>query len=132
MAYGEVLREIKGLRSDCSCGPDNIPSKIIKLVAEHLASPRTHILNNCISHEVFPLAWKLARISPVPKVDDPKSNSEYRPISILPVLSKIYEKLALRQIAGFLTKTAVLHPNISAYRKGHSTLYYYSYVGNAR
>ena len=41
VSYDEVLLEIKGLRSDCSTGPDNIPTKFIKLVAEHLASPLT-------------------------------------------------------------------------------------------
>jgi hypothetical protein len=52
--YREVLSELKNLRSDCSCGPDNIPVKFIKLVAEHLASPLTYILNNCIEKSTFP------------------------------------------------------------------------------
>ena len=121
VTQGEVLREINGLRSDSSCGPDNIPCKYLKLVADHLASPLTHIINMCIAQQVFPSSWKIARISPIPKVDDRKGNNDYRPISILPVLSKIYEKLALCQMAEFLTGNAVLHPNISAYRKGHST-----------
>ena len=52
--YREVLSELKNLRSDCSCGPDNILVKFIKLVAEHLASPLTYILNNCIEKSTFP------------------------------------------------------------------------------
>ena len=50
----EVLRETKGLRSDCSTGPDNIPTKFIKLVAEHLASPLTYIINTCVKRKEFP------------------------------------------------------------------------------
>ena len=53
-------------------------------------------------------------------VDEPHSNDDYRRISILPALSKIYEKLTLRQMADFATDNAVFHPNISAYRKCHS------------
>ena len=121
VTYREVLNEIKHLRSDCSTGPDNIPCKFIKLVANHLASPVTHIINNCIAKQIFPLLWKTARISPIPKVDDPRENDDYRPISILCVLSKVYERLALRQMADFLGNNAIFNPNNSAYRRGHST-----------
>ena len=121
VTYNEVLREIKELRSDCSTGPDNIPTKFIKIVGEHLASPLTHIINTCISKQEFPHLWKIARVSPIPKVDEPLTNDDYRPVSILSALSKIYEKLALRQMAHFLSDNDIFNPNISAYRKGHST-----------
>ena len=62
----------------------------------------------------------VARISPIPNVDEPHSNDDHRRISILPALSKIYEKLTLRQMADFAMDNAVFHPNISAYRKCHS------------
>ena len=119
--YHEVLREIKALWSDCSAGPDNIPTKFIKLVSGHLASPLTHIINRCISKLDFPTLWKVARISLVPKVDEAQANDEFRPVSILPALSKVYERLSLRQMVDFLTETAAFQPNVSAYRKGHST-----------
>ena len=61
------------------------------------------------------------RISPIPKVDEPRTNNDYRPISILPVLSKVYDKLALPQIADFLTDNSILQSNVSSYRKCHST-----------
>ena len=63
----------------------------------------------------------MARISPIPKVDNPRENSNFRPISILPVMSKIYEKLVLRQMVTYLSNNAILEPNICAYLKGHST-----------
>ena len=113
------MNEIKHLRSGCSTGPDNIPCKFIKFVANHLASP--DIINNCIAKQIFPSLWKTARISPIPKVDDPRENDDYRPISILCVLSKVYERLALHQMADFLGNNAIFNPNNSAYRRGHST-----------
>ena len=121
VTYREVLNEIKHLRSDCSTGPDNIPCKFIKLVANHLASPVTQIINNCIAKQIFPLLLKTARISPIPKVDDPCENDDYRHISILCVLSKVYERLALCQMADFLGNNAIINPNNSAYCRGHST-----------
>lgn len=64
----------------------------------------------------YPLLWKTARISPIPKVDEPRTNDDYRPISILPVLSKVHEKLTIRQITDFLMENAILQSNISSYR----------------
>ena len=121
VSYLDVLREIKSLRSDCSCGLDNISCKIVKLIADEIASPLTHIINSCIARDYFPKSWKMARISPIQKVDNPRDNSDFRPISILPVMSKIYKKLVLRQMATYLSNNEILEPNISAYRKGHST-----------
>ena len=119
----QVLLEPKKLRSDCSCGPDGIPVKFIKIAADCLASPLTHILNNCISKQVFPSTWKTARISAIPKNSTVKSNNDLRPISILPVLSKIYERLVLCQMLDFVSTgpTCLLKDTVSAFRKGHST-----------
>ena len=98
-------------------GPDNIQTKFIKLVSDHLTSPLTHILNTCISKLDFPTLWKVALISPIPKVGEPQANDDFRPVFILPVLSKVYERLSWRQMVDFLTETAALQPNVSAYRK---------------
>ena len=123
VSCGQVLLQLKKLRSDCSCGPDGIPVKFIKIVADHLASPLTHILNNFISRRMFPSAWKVARISAIPKCSAPKDTKDLRPISILPVLSKIYERLALGQMEQFVSTgpTRVSKDTVCAYRKGHST-----------
>ena len=73
VTFGEVLHAIKNTRSDCSTGPDQLPAKFIKLVAEHLAGPLTAIINSCIEKSTFPHLWKTARISPIPKIDRPES-----------------------------------------------------------
>jgi hypothetical protein len=71
---------------------------------------------------VFPSAWKIARICPIPKTKEAKCNDDYRPISILPVLSKVYERLVLRQMAAFLYKdNSIFKDSVSAYRKEHTT-----------
>ena len=121
VTYQEVLHEIKSLRSDCSTGHDQIPVKFIKLVAEEIVSPLTHIINCCIEKEYFPLQWKIARIFPIPKTNYPTTNNDLRGISILPALSKIYEKLVLRQMVQFIDSEHLLPSHVSGFRRGHST-----------
>ena len=121
VSHGEVLRMLKLLRSDTSTGPDGIPVKFVKMVADSIADPLTAIINNCIRKYYFPKAWKNARISPIPKVDQPKSEEHFRPISILPTLSKVFEKLVALQMTTFCESESVLRDTISSFRKGHST-----------
>ncbi|CAB3981945.1 Hypothetical predicted protein [Paramuricea clavata] len=118
--FREVLNEIKGLRSDCSTGTDQIPVKYIKLAADWIASPLTHIIHY-ISNNSFPKIWKLARVSPIPKTDHPVESDDFRPIAILPALSKIYERLVLKQLLLYIEDHNILHSGMSGYRKGHST-----------
>ena len=116
----EVLKEIKLLRLDTSTGPDLIPVKFLKPVSESLANPLTNIINSFIKFMDFPKIWKQARITPIPKVSNPMSNNDYRPISILPVLSKIYEKIVFNQLTDFIESQNLLSSKISGFGKGHS------------
>ena len=117
----EVIHELRNIRTDCSTGLDNIPANMIKMVADYLGSPLTDVINTCIKNFYFLSAWKLARICTILKGSQIKSEKDLRPISILPVLSKVYERLIFRQLSVFFDKNNVLNNNISAYRKGQST-----------
>ncbi len=121
VTLSEVLREIKGIRSDTSTGPDQLPSRYLKIVAEYIAGPLTHIINSFITVSSFPDAWKIARITPIPKSNNSNTNSNMRPISILPVLSKVFERLTHHQLVEYIDSQALLKENISGFRKGHST-----------
>ena len=90
-------------------------------MADHLAGPLTRIINGCLTEAYFPKLCKIARVSPIPKVDNPTTNDELRPISILPVLSKVFERLVGWQMSEFANSASLLHDNISSFRKGHST-----------
>ena len=103
---------LKLLRNDCSTGYDNILVSFIKTIAEHIASPLTFIINNLIEESKLPYQWKIAFISPIPKVTNPTELKNYRPISILPILSKVYEKQVLHQIIDFIG-TQVKHKYIT-------------------
>ena len=121
ITHGEVLHEISQLRSDCSTGYDQIPVRYVKLVKEYVTGPLMHIINICIDTSSFPQIWKSARISPIPKTDSPVSEKDYRPISILPVLSKIFERLVLKQLTSYIDQQTLLPSSISGFRKCHST-----------
>ena len=78
------------------------------------------IINTCIDKRVFPSTWKIARVCPVPKVDHAKDVTEFRPISILCILSKVFERVILHQLCHFLEVKAHYNQTQSRFRKGHS------------
>ena len=119
--YENIEKCIKMIRNDCSTGYDHIPATFIKPVSELLVSPIAFIINNFIKINQFPDIWILARISLIPKIQLPLELKNYRPVSILPILSKVYERVVLEQITNFIEKKLIYHHRQSGYRKNHST-----------
>lgn len=87
MTYHHLAKAIKYLRNDCSTGYGNLPAKRLKLTVSEIPSPLTYVINACIDKNIFPQNWKIYRLSPVPKENDPKGISDYKPISILLIQS---------------------------------------------
>ena len=82
----------------------------------------TKILNLSILHQVVPLAWKIAKVTPLPKAGDLTDVSNYRPISQLPIPGKILERLVHDQITNHLNINNILTEIQGGYRKSCSTL----------
>ena len=80
-------------------------------------------LSISISKSIFPSIWKEGRISPITKIENPTDESHFRPVSILPVMSKVAEKLVAQQIVDYIEVTCnkSLKQMISGFCKGHST-----------
>ena len=95
--------------------------KFNKPVVQDITSPIVNIINSSIDKENFPDSWKVARVCTVPKIDNPINEKDFRPISILPVLSKIYEKVILKQLSDYIERTSIYNSTQSGFRKGHST-----------
>ena len=93
----------------------------MKIAIDFIAPYITHIINASFKHNKFPDRWKHAIIKPIPKNDNPASPSDFRPISLLPAISKIIEKIACRQICQFFAHNKRLDNLQSAYKKFHST-----------
>lgn len=94
----------------------------LKSNKEALISSITNIINQSINEGLFPSIWKTAIITPVFKAGNSMTISNYRPISILPSLSKVAEKWISEQIITHLhTSTFSLHPMQFGFRRHHST-----------
>ena len=115
----DIIKIVKGLKSN-SFGVDNINTFMLKLIITRTSSVITDIINTSFEQKVFPDKWKKALIKPIPKIDFPIKESDFRPISLLCTLSKIIEKLANRQICAYLNKHNLLDPYQSAYKPNHS------------
>ena len=110
LSLEEVIRLIKGLRNSSATGIDFIDTRTVKLGAEALAPAIQHIINLSITTSIFPSAWKWHKVVPLLKSSDcdrilPKS---YRPIALLPVISKILEKAVFNQLVLYLEHNDLL------------------------
>ena len=79
-------------------GVDGISMKLIRLVESHIMPVIEHLFNFSLTSGTFPMAWKSALICPIPKVKNPTQLQHYRPISLLPALSKMFERIVSDQI----------------------------------
>ena len=119
-SYETVHKILMELRNDCSSGFDHIPPNLIKPVIDQITSLLVHIINNSIDKGIFPDHWKIARVCPIPKIKQPVEPKDFRPVSILPLLSKVFEKVILKQLLPFV-EGKVYKETQSGFRKGHST-----------
>jgi len=90
----QVERKLRNLDTSKAAGSDRVPVQIYKAAASVLSGPLTHIYNMSIQSRIFPDAWKLSNVVPLPKSSKP-SIDKLRPISLLPVPSKVFEQLIL-------------------------------------
>jgi hypothetical protein len=120
VSISEVKNAIRSTKSN-AVGLDGISLKFIKLFLPLILSPITHIFNTAISTKKFPDAWKISKIVPVPKIKDPSWLKDYRPISILPTVSKALERVMKDQIVLFCNERGLFNPLQSGFRPGHST-----------
>lgn len=116
----EVQNYIKNLNNNKSTGIDNIGPRILKSCIDIITVPLTSVINNSIANGIFPDQLKIAHVLPLFKKGEKDDLNNYRPISILPTLSKIFEKHIATQIHKFLKKTSIIHTSQSGFRQYHS------------
>ena len=117
----DVILEIRNLNPNKASIVTSIPLRNLKENAD-ICGPALHpIVNNAIHDCIFPDKLKLADIAPLHKKDDKTDKKNYRPISILPAVSKIFERIMQTQITSFINDN--LYAYMSGYRKGYNTQY---------
>ena len=90
---------LKNLKVSKSTGPNKIPAKVLKLTSSINAPSLTFIFNLSLSSGIFIDDWKNARVRPVYKGNDRRDMGNYRPISILPIISKVFEKEVFQNLS---------------------------------
>lgn len=117
----KVEEIIRGLKSSNVTGVDFLNSNVLKLVGSEIVPALTHIINLSIKQGKFPNYWKHAHIVPLHKKEDILAAKNYRPVAILPTVSKVLERVMFNQIVEFFDANGLFHPNHHGFRKQHST-----------
>ena len=99
---------------------DNIPAKVLKITANIIAPSLTYIFNISLQSGIYVDDWQLAKIIPIYKSEDRKKCENYRPISILPVISKVFESEIFSQLYEHLNENTLL-PNPCGFRPKYGT-----------
>ena len=116
----QVTYYINKLNCSKATGLDGIGPRILKLSVDAISPSIAELINKSITTGCFPSQLKQAKVLPIYKGGDKTDPSNYRPISILPTISKIFEKHVHKHLMGFLNKYKLLHESQSGFRHKHS------------
>ena len=117
----EIIQIIDKFKPKTSRGYDGISSKLLKNTILSVITPITHIMNLSLEHGVFPTDMKLAKVIPIFKKGNNQLFQNYRPISLLPVFSKVLEKLVYKRLYQFLKTHKLLNTSQYGFQKHKST-----------
>lgn len=113
-----IMKKMRSINIRKATGYDNIPGKLIRIAHKELALPLTGLLNRCIGKNVFPSIMKNAEVSPVYKKLDNMRKNNYRPVSVLTTVSKLFESVMNDQLYNYFVE--LFDDLLSAFRKGYS------------
>ena len=117
----ELIIAIKNLKPNSSSGWDEVSPKVIQFCHVQLVDPLVHLINLSFEQGVFPDALKIAKVIPLFKNGDMTRFTNYRPISVLSVFSKLFERLFYNRLIDFLNQENILYDKQFGFRKAHST-----------
>ena len=117
----EVLQIIKSLKAKTSFGHDSISNVLLKAVAPEIISPLSTIINKSLLAGIIPKEMKMAKVVPIYKSKDISQFSNYRPISLLPAMSKVLEKVVYKRLYTYLQMNNILYSSQYGFRHNHST-----------
>ena len=115
-----VYRKLKTLNIGKAAGLDQIPCKLLKIAV--VAPSLTQIFDKIICTSIFSNDWKLARVTPIFRKGKNDDMDNYRPISVISVVAKIFEKLIFEQLYEYLNNNNLITASQSVFRSLHSIL----------
>ena len=119
----DTQRAIDKLENKSSSGHDGISNKLLKLLKIELSKSLTLIINQMITTGIFSDSFKISKITPLFKKGDVSMLSNYRPISLLPTISKIFERILYNQLYDYFNSNNLLAEEQYGFRTNHSTEY---------
>ena len=117
----ELATIISNLKSSKASGPNSIATNLLIEFSEHLITPLSSIINMSLSEGIFPSLNKEGEVCPIHKKGDKTKCENYRPISLLPNLSKIFERVMYTRLDAFLNSSKILYKFQFGFRKAYST-----------
>ena len=111
---GEILKNIKPNKAQ---GYDLIPPSVVKASYQTIARPLSNLINTVITRSEVPDTWKHGQITPLHKKDSVLDKANYRPVTVLPVFGKVFERIAHMQMSDHFEP--IFHKYVFAYRKFH-------------
>lgn len=118
----EITKIIDNLDSNTGSGIDNISTKVVKSLKSYITEELTECINVCLESGNFPDSLKIAKVTPIFKSGTKSDPNNYRPISVLPVISKIFEKIIYNRLDAYLTSINFLYPKQYGFRTMSNTL----------
>ena len=115
-----ILDIIKNLNTNKAHGPDNISGRMIELCGDNITLPLGIIFKNIINTGIFPNLWKSANVTPVHKKDSKQVVKNYRPISLLPLFAKIFERILFSKMYNHFISNNLITKNQSGFRPNDS------------
>ena len=116
-----VTNITKTLSSKKSCGKDGISTILLKSVISEIKTPLVIIINQTLKTGIFPDKLKIAKVLPLYKKEDKAVFTNYRPISLLPAISKIFERIIFDQLYSYFITHRLFYTSQYGFRKDHST-----------
>lgn len=113
----DVFKIILSLKNKRSVGYDCISTNVLKYVADLVACPMSHIINLCISEGIYPDGLKPTIVKPLFKKDDREDMQYYRPIALIPIISKVFERVIYNSIYSFISKNNILATEQKGFQK---------------
>uniref|UniRef100_A0ABM0MXH9 RNA-directed DNA polymerase from mobile element jockey-like n=1 Tax=Saccoglossus kowalevskii TaxID=10224 RepID=A0ABM0MXH9_SACKO len=117
----EVSDILRGLDKKKAVGYDQRSAKLLIHTAEYISKPLSHIINLSFSSGSFPNALKIAKVTPIFKKGTPFDPGNFRPVSVLPQLSKLFEKIINKQLTVYLNKFNIFYSKQYGFREKFST-----------
>ena len=117
-----VCKLLENVNVRKAAGLDGVSNKLLKFAAHIVAPSLTEIFTKSINTGIFPTEWKIARVTPIFKKGKKNDLNNYRPISVIPTVAKIFEKLVYDQLFSYFNDNKLLTSHQSGFRSFHSTL----------